>query len=503
MARFKRPGIGTRFKRPSFKIRRVVSLPPSVAAVETAIPAFIGFTQKARNDKGESLSKVPTKVTSLHEYQAYFGTCPKTTIKLDVSQTKLAATGNITDTKVVFSGSKPSVPDYMLYYSMQLFFANGGGACYIMSIGDTSACDYNKADFINAFKILEQFDEPTLYVFPDACSHRPSHIANDSDVGDIVDAALSSCAKMQDRFTIADVRNAVAGGTDTATAVTTAFREKILLDPDIIKYGAAYFPFLDTSVNFLTDDTSVYISSHTLTIIATDGSSSKAAGSIAADTAINDSSVMGNQIEVYNASKAFVRSNANVTLPPSGAIAGIYARVDSSRGVHKSPANVGLTMVEKPAVVINNAMNEGLNVDATSGKSVNAIREFAGRGCLVWGARTLAGNDNEWRYIAVRRFFNFVQESVKKATTGFASQTNDAHTWTRVEAMIANFLTLQWRAGALLGATPEEAFFVSVGLNKTMSANDVLNGVMIIEIGMAVLRPAEFIVYRFSVKMQK
>lgn len=132
---------------------------------------------------------------------------------------------------------------------------------------------------------------------------------------------------------------------------------------------------------------------------------------------------------------------------------------------------------------------------------MNAIRDLTGRGTLVWGARTLAGNDNEWRYISVRRFFNFVEESVKKSTMQFVFEPNDENTWVKVRGMIENFLTLQWRQGALQGAKPEQAFYVRVGLGTTMTGVDILEGRMIVEIGMAAVRPAEFIILRFSHKM--
>jgi len=95
---------------------------------------------------------------------------------------------------------------------------------------------------------------------------------------------------------------------------------------------------------------------------------------------------------------------------------------------------------------------------------------------LVWGSRTLAGNDSEWRYVPVRRFFNMAEESIKKATEQFVFEPNDSNTWIRVRAMIENFLILQWRAGALAGAKPEQAFYVRVGLGQTMSAMDILDG---------------------------
>jgi phage tail sheath protein FI len=193
----------------------------------------------------------------------------------------------------------------------------------------------------------------------------------------------------------------------------------------------------------------------------------------------------------------------SVVLPPSGAVVGLYAAVDNERGVWKAPANISISAVKGPAVNITHNDQESLNIDTEAGKSVNAIRAFTGKGTLVWGARTLAGNDNEWRYIPVRRFFNMVEESVKKATSRFVFEPNDANTWVKVRAMIENFLFLQWRAGALAGAKPDEAYFVRVGLGQTMTAQDILNGYMHVEVGMAAVRPAEFIILKFSHKLQQ
>jgi len=190
-------------------------------------------------------------------------------------------------------------------------------------------------------------------------------------------------------------------------------------------------------------------------------------------------------------------------LPPSGGVAGVYASVDSNRGVWKAPANASLSSVLAPYFIISAQDQESLNVDANAGKSINAIRAFTGKGTLVWGTRTLAGNDNEWRYVPVRRYFNYAEESIKKATEPFVFEPNDINTWVRVKAMIENFLTLEWRAGALAGAKPTDAFYVKVGLGETMTAVDILEGRMIVEIGLAVVRPAEFIILRFSHKMQE
>ena len=188
--------------------------------------------------------------------------------------------------------------------------------------------------------------------------------------------------------------------------------------------------------------------------------------------------------------------------PPSGAIAGIYAMVDNQRGVWKAPANVSLNGVIAPATSFTTSETDALNIDVTGGKSINAIRAFVGKGTLVWGARTLAGNDNEWRYISVRRFFNMVEESIKKSTYWAVFEPNDANTWVKVRGMIENYLTQKWREGALAGAAPKDAFFVRCGLGVTMSAQDILEGRMNVEIGMAAVRPAEFIILKFSHKLQ-
>ena len=190
-------------------------------------------------------------------------------------------------------------------------------------------------------------------------------------------------------------------------------------------------------------------------------------------------------------------------VPASGAVSGVYAMVDNQRGVWKAPANVSLASVSRPVVKIDDAQQEDLNVDVISGKSVNAIRSFTGKGTLVWGARTLAGNDNEWRYVSVRRFFNMVEESVRNATGWAVFEPNDASTWIRVKAMIENYLNNLWKAGAMAGASGDQAYFVNVGLGTTMSQVDILEGRMNIEIGMAVVRPAEFIVLKFSHKLQE
>jgi hypothetical protein len=456
-------------------MEEISKFPPSVAAVETAIPAFIGYTEKAEDERGNSLANVPKRITSLLQYEQYFGGAPLKSLDLNVVQSG-------TDITVTFD-TDPGLPSQYLYYSMQLFFGNGGGPCYIVSLGGYNAAAMSPA-FISGIDLLESVDEPTLLVFPDACL-LDSHSSHAS----VVNHALAHCSKMKDRFTIADVRDARPGGTANISDVNRNFRGNLAGDIELVKYGAAYFPYLHTTLPWATNDSQIIIKSH-----------SGVSRPITAETPLNNVNTTRYRA-VYNAVKQFANT-ATVTVPSSGAVAGVYARVDRERGVWKAPANAGIRNVIGPAIQITRDLNHGLNIDPTSGKSVNAIRYFAGKGTLVWGARTLAGNDNENRYVPVRRFLIFAEESIKKATASFAFEPNDANTWVKVRSMIENFLTMQWRNGALAGAKPEQAFYVKIGLNQTMSAQDIRNGDMIVEIGLAVVRPAEFIVLRFSQKMQ-
>ncbi len=183
----------------------------------------------------------------------------------------------------------------------------------------------------------------------------------------------------------------------------------------------------------------------------------------------------------------------SLIVPPSGAIAGTYTRIDRTNGIWYAPANVNLKGVLGPALRLNNVDQSELNVHYT-GKSINVLRGFRGKGTMIFGARTLAGNDLEWRYISVRRLFINIEETLKKAIEPYLFETNDRNTWVKIKSLAYNYLTLQWRSGALKGETSEQAFYIKVGLGETMSSQDVLEGRMIVEIGLAAVRPAEFIV---------
>lgn len=183
----------------------------------------------------------------------------------------------------------------------------------------------------------------------------------------------------------------------------------------------------------------------------------------------------------------------NIAVPPSGAIMGIYARSDNTRGVHKAPANE----VVKACVGLDCQFNKG-EQDLLNPKGINLIRAFPGQGIRVWGART-ATSDASWKYVNVRRLFIFVEESIKANTNWAVFEPNDETLWVRVQRTISVFLTGLWRNGSLAGTSPEEAFFVNIGRN-TMSQDDIDNGRLICVIGIAPVKPAEFVIFRITQK---
>ena len=194
-------------------------------------------------------------------------------------------------------------------------------------------------------------------------------------------------------------------------------------------------------------------------------------------------------------------SDAANIIPPSAAMAGLYARTDASRGVWKAPAGIPLLNTTGPSVTISDRGQRDLNTPGT-GVSVNAIRSFASRGTLAWGARTMAGYDNEWRYVPVRRTALFIKRSLSLGTEWAVFEPNDANTWASIKQSADGFLMGLWRSGALIGQRTHDAFFVKVGLGETMTEADIQNGRLIVEIGVAPVRPAEFVILKFQHKIQ-
>jgi len=538
---------------PGVYVEEVSVLPPSVAQVATAIPAFLGYTEKALDENGAEITGTAIRrISNLKEYVEVFGgpflaeyTAANVNNNFVVTPSNLTASG---------------LPQFLMYYSLKMYFDNGGGACYIVSVGrhmsGTSVSIPSNEDFTDGLEAIKKFDEPTLLVLVDA-------VALGADYYSLCQQVLMQCSELKDRFGIFDVLH---GDDDAAN-----FRNGIGMNQ--LKYGAAYMPYLKTGqvldynendvsvsgidglLSFTTssngiaiiyngenttatvsqivagdqtfsitvDDTEITITSPNTTVpvstiidawesvtskgnfqifIQGDGSDLVTLANWSLNSNINLGEIKNVYTQTYNQIKKEL-TKQRVILPPSSAIAGIYARVDRARGVWKSPANESINNALEPLLKIDNQEQGLLNVDPNTGKSINVIRTFTGKGIIVWGGRTLAGNDNEWRYINVRRLFIMIEESVEKATGFVVFEGNDATTWLKVKALIDSYLYGLWQQGALAGPTPDAAYFVNVGLGKTMTQQDVLEGRLIVEIGVAAVRPAEFIVLKFYHKLQE
>ena len=470
--------MATSYKTPGVYIEEISKFPPSIAQVETAIPAFIGYTEKANDESEKPLKQEPKRISSLMEYENFFG------FPFKEKNLVVTITGEATNPSSVLA-SIDSPSSFKMHYALQMYFANGGGPCWIVSVIEGGYPDSVPQinDLKNGLVNTEKIDEITLYVYPDA-----QGMSSSNDFYSLYGATFDMCVKLKDRFVVMDIWP--EPDQPDLIANVDIMRNIISTEEDIIKYGATYFPNLETILDYYyggegEGDANVNI--------VHQGGDDSLSGTLAELKSKNNA--------LYFQAQQAIR-NLPLVMPPSPGVVGVYARVDDSRGVWKAPANVNLNYVIKPVIKITDEQQKALNEDSTGGKSVNVIRSFVGRGnALIWGARTLAGNSNEWKYIPVRRFFIMVEESIMKASLQFVFEPNDRNTWSRVKAMIDSYLVQQWKAGALMGTTPEEAFYVKIGLNETMSEKDIWAGKMIVEIGMAVVRPAEFIIIKFSHKM--
>jgi uncharacterized protein len=181
-----------------------------------------------------------------------------------------------------------------------------------------------------------------------------------------------------------------------------------------------------------------------------------------------------------------------IKVPPSGHIAGVWSRTDASRGVWKAPANEVVRGIAR----LENEVTTG-EQDLLNPQQVNCIRSFGANGIRIWGARTLASTDQSWRYINVRRLFNFVEESIRQGTQWVVFEPNDANLWARVRRTVSSFLRGLWSQGALVGNTPDQAFYVLCDETNN-PASSVDEGKLIIDIGIAPVKPAEFVIFRLS-----
>lgn len=508
------------------------AFPNSVAPIATAVPAFVGYTSRA-DYKGKSYFNKPQKITSFLDFQALYmlddAAAPADPAKQYspeyylVPQTGVPQSGEY----VQINGTYCSIlPDpntiYHLYNSVRLFYLNGGGDAYIVSVGpygpaskkpltDPSLNVVNPNvqlnDLLGGLASLANEQEPTMYVFPEA-----TLLSLDNN-GTLMQSALEQAALVRSVVCLFDV----IGGANP---------DPILFGDDIqnfrdrtgttgLNYGACYYPFIGTTVmqpsnidftNLFGGDTK-----QLLNLLSPPSAPNadvvKLIGMIQSPPAVPMSN---SQLQaalliaspLYAQIVEHVLSSANV-LPASAAMAGILTLNDTLKGVWHAPANTGIVGAASLPIRLSDHQQEKMNIDPVSGKSINIIRSFTGQGILVWGARTLDGNSQDWRYLSVRRTMTFIEQSVQLAARAYIFEPNNKNTWSAVKSMISSFLMDVWNDGGLQGSSPADAFQVNVGLGTTMTPDDLLNGYMRVSVLVALTRPAEFLVISYEQEQAK
>lgn len=529
-------------KTPGVYIVEKNAFPNSVVEVATAVPAFIGHTELAETRSGKKdLVNKPWRISSMVEFVRYYGNAPDPVFSMsqlggdapaappaDPPADPPAPSGDLPDADLNFNGKafalKQEQGSYQLFYAMQLFFQNGGGPCYVVSVGNfTEKIEAKK--LTSGIDLLIKEQEPTMVLIPEAI------LLDHENCTSVQQAALAHCGdKMRNRVTILDIHKGYKDRQDLSADADKGEQDGSCIDNfrnalgiNHLKYSAAYYPWVNTTI--VQDSDLGFENFDDATKKLLQDLIKEEKGITGADTDDPKAAVMAPEIEKITKTdlKPEEKPLLNTTLvensglfkqileevktklnlmPPSAAMAGIYTMVDNARGVWKAPANVSLNSVVSPAVNITHEDQEDLNV-TPQGKSINAIRTFIGEGTLVWGGRTLDGNSLDWRYIQVRRTMIMLEESIKLATKAYVFENNTANTWVTIKSMVKNFLTGIWKRGGLAGASPEDAFSVHVGLGETMTSEDILEGILRVTVLVALIRPAEFIEITFQQQMQK
>ena len=514
-------------KSPGVYIDEQNAFPNSIVPIATAVPAFIGYTPQAEY-QGQSYLKVPTKITSFADFQAFFcypnadpPTPPAKQYSPDyylVEQDSKPDKGKYMSINGSFYSILPDPATiYYMYTSVQLFFQNGGGEAYIVSVGsygepsgkptDPGAQIVNPnvtlGDLQEGLELLKNESEPTMYLCPEAT------LLSTDENGTLMQAMMAQSADMMTSVSIFDI----IGGNDPDPLLYTndieAFRTA--LGNNNLDFGTAYYPFVNTTIMQSNDIdyTNVFggdVKQLEPLLSPASNPDPAVASVIASITAGSDLTVTQNNNALisssilYQSIMKYILEEIN-TLPPSAGMAGIITATDNNVGPWKAPANTSMISAVDLPIYLTEAQQGGLNMDAVSGKSINAIRFFNGLGILVWGARTLDGNSLDWKYLSVRRTMIFLEQSCKVAAQAYVFEPNNKNTWEAVKAMIGSFLTSVWKQGGLQGATAADAFSVECGLGSTMTGEDILLGFMKVTVKVAVTRPAEFIVLTFSQQM--
>lgn len=427
------------------------------------VAVFIGYSEKHENESGETLQNIPTTVNSILEFEAFFGKAqPEENIEIIVT-----SVDDLENIAVQFNGNQSS---HNLYYSLVSYFENGGNSCKIVSVGvfKNIGETLSATELITGLHSLKEEKDSLLICIPE------DQNLEEEDFYLLQKEILDFC-KMYRGFSLL---NLPANRKENFRSVVEDYREKTYFDYDTHSYGSVFMPNLTTKISYSFDETLIKIKK------------------IEGDVFLYS---LKTTDEIQYLHYLSLIQQFKVTIPPTGAVSGAMIYSENTRGIWKAPANISLNGVLQPAFNITDREKDSLNLDA-SGKSINCIRTFAGKGVVIWGSRTLNGNNHEWRYIPIRRLVSKIEKDIEKTLETFIFEPNIEQTWMKLKNLIENHLQKYWREGAFFGAKPEEAFFVKCD-HQTMTDQDILQGKLILQIGISPIRPAEFIILQFQQKM--
>ncbi|MDE1150366.1 MAG: phage tail sheath subtilisin-like domain-containing protein [Azospirillaceae bacterium] len=534
---------------PGVYLTELPAFPPSIVGVATAVPIFIGYTDFARDPVSfKQVYMQAVELTSMADYYSYFG------YAYDV---QYAVTDSTADANFDFEAAKPdgtgvgyyavsptTTGHFNLFTAVKLFYANGGGICYVVSVanygGQKSTAPFtgtpvsvDKQALLDGLAVAQDKVGPTMVLVPDACL-LPYDAAKKvaTDYSEVVCAMVNQAATLQDRVAILDLPGATDPSTwtkDGLAAQQDTFYGAIAPASANFSYGTAYAPALQTNVLSVSDvdytnlqgtpaagtnQLEGLLKQQNADLYTKDSAKYKQV-----DTKLTEAfpttppavpltpaeiqaldQYLCNALPLLQQVEEILVHKLNAA-PASGPMAGIWTSNDANRGVWNAPANMSMLSVIAPEVLVTDAEQGDYNVPL-NGNAINILRAFTNRGTVVWGARTLDGNSNDYRYIQVRRTLVYIEQSIKTALQPFVFAANDGQTWVTVTGMISNFLTGLWTQGGLMGDKASDAFSVQCGLGSTMTGQDILNGYMVVAVTLQMVHPAEFIELTFTQKMQ-
>lgn len=422
---------------------------------DLSTPVFIGYTEFAHTSMNEDLKFSPQKINSLIEYESFFGGPYQMTgieVNLVVNAKQISLFHTETD-----------LNKFIFYYAIKAFFASGGKDCYIVSIGDYNR-SINLSDFTTGLIATEQVNEISLIIYPEA-----GYLNHTDQYYQLIEQSLIHCENLQDRFLIFDCLM-----TDSPIDDADLLNSSINLSQSSLRYGAAYYPYIIAKMNenVLPENVDVNIDGRVISL----------------SSLSQTDKILVQIIENYI-------KNIPVQIPSSSSVAGKYVDTDFTRGIWKAPAGVNIEVAKKTSILLSNPEAEYLKFNSQGGSSINSIQSFPNRGrAVIWGARTLS--NGEWKYVPNMRSSMMIESSIRKGILQFSFELNDRNLWATINLAVGDFLRNLWRNGALFGMEENEAFFVRVGLGDTMTEVDITNNLLIIVIGVALSRPAEFTLIR-------